>query len=121
MTDETCNSLSDSIPQNVYANDVFVDIGETEISLVFSDNFFVKGIKQSRPMVRVVLTHDNYIRMVDFWEKRAKLLRRAYKNRRPNLYSGDAEELRQAFDELYPPTDEDTAEESLETDTPGER
>ena len=103
----------DSRIQEVYANDVYVDIGESEISLLFSSGFNVNGVKQAKPSVRIILTHDTYMRMVSFLEKRAKLLRRVYMNRTPNLYAGDQEELRQAFNELYPRTEETQPEEQL--------
>ena len=97
----------------VYANDVYVDIGATEISLTFREDFDLGGEAVSRNRVRVVMTHDVFTRLVDFLEKRAKLFRRVYTNRPPNLYAGDMEELRMAFAELYPPSDGATSDEDV--------
>lgn len=112
MADEPDTDESETDVENFFANDVFVDIGESDISLLFSFNFLTRTGRKSRPGVRVVLSHDNYIRMADFIDKRAVLLRRAYMNRKPNLYSGDQEELRKAFDELYPPVQGDAPDET---------
>ncbi len=113
MADEVLVNPADPRIQDVYANDVYIEIGESDISLLFSYDFYSNGVKQAKPSVRIILTHDNYMRMSDFLEKRARLFRRAYMNRTPNLYSGNHEELRKAFDELYPQPEEKPAEEKL--------
>jgi hypothetical protein len=106
MADQPLIDAADPRIQDIYANDVFVEIGESEISLLFSHDFYANGSKTAKPSVRIILSHDSYMRMVEFWEKRAKLLRRVYMNRTPNLYAGDPEETRKAFAELYPPSDD---------------
>lgn len=110
MADQPLIDAADPRIQDIYANDVLVEVGELEISMIFSHDFYANGFKVAKPSVRIILSHDSYMRMVDFWEKRAKLLRRVYMNRTPNLYAGDPEETRKAFDELYPPSDSTTSE-----------
>lgn len=112
MADKSVEGTAIPDVPSVYVNDVYVDIGATEISLTFREDFNARGEAASKDRVRVVMTHDVYTRMVDFLERRAKLFRRAYMNRTPNLYAGDLEELRKAFSELYPPSDEAASDES---------
>ena len=111
--DESVQSPVDTLPitglvdptdptiRNVYANDMLVEIGEADISLLFSYSFWNKGDKVNKPSVRIVLTHTNFVKMVDFMQKRADLLHRAYSGVPPDLMSGDPGELESAFDELY--------------------
>lgn len=117
MADASKTDTVETDAPDIYANDVFVDIGPSDISLLFSFTALGRNSRLSKPGVRVILSHDNYMRMVDFLEKRAVLLRRAYMNRTPNLYAGDAEELRKAFDELYPPVDEPVRNETSVEET----
>jgi hypothetical protein len=111
MADEITVDVTDPQIQDVFANDVFVDIGESEISLLFSRSFYANGVRHSKPSVRIILSHDNYMRMIAFLEKRAKLLHRAYANRTPNLYAGNPDVLREAFAELAPAVEEDVSTE----------
>ena len=112
MADESSENAPHPDMPSVFVNDVYVDIGPSEIFLTFREDFNVRGESVSKDRVRVVMTHDVFTRMVDFLEKRAKLFRRAYMNRTPNLYAGDEEELRRAFAELYPLSDEPPSDES---------
>lgn len=112
MADESFENTPYSDLPSVFVNDVYVDIGASEIFLTFREDFNVRGESVSKDRIRVVMTHDVFARMVDFLEKRAKLFRRAYMNRTPNLYAGDEEELRKAFAELYPSLDEAATDES---------
>ncbi len=95
-------NVSDPEIKTVYANNNFFELGDTEVGLVFGYDFYDNGQKVSKPSVRVILSHDNFMRMMEFWEKRAKFLRRVYANRTPNTYSGDPREYRAALDELFP-------------------
>lgn len=106
MADESFVGTANLHVPVVYVNDVYASIGASEISLIFREDLNVHGEDTAKERVRVVMTHDVFVRMVDFLERRAKLFRRAYMNRTPNLYAGDAEELRKAFEELYPPSSE---------------
>jgi hypothetical protein len=112
MADKSFEGAAISDVPSVYVNDVYVDIGASEISLTFREDFHARGEPTTKERVRVVMTHDVYMRMVDFLERRAKLFRRAYMNRTPNLYAGDSEELGKAFSELYPPSDETASDEN---------
>ncbi len=112
MADESFVGTANPDVPVVYVNDVYVSIGASEISLIFREDLNVRGEDTAKERVRVVMTHDVFTRMVDFLEKRAKLFRRAYMNRTPNLYAGDAEELRKAFEELYPSSNEATSDQS---------
>ena len=89
---------SDPDIRDIFANDVFVDIGESEISLIFSYDFYANGVKKAKPSVRIILTHDNFVRMIEFLDKRVTLLRSIYGSRMPNLFLGDPEEIRKAFE-----------------------
>ena len=93
---------SDPRIQDVYANDTFVEIGNSEISIVFAQDYYDNGVKKAKPSVRVTFTHNSFMRMMDFWEQRAKFLRRVYADRAPHLYAGNTDELRRASEELYP-------------------
>lgn len=112
MADESVEDAPHTDIPSVFVNDVYVDIGASEIFLTFREDYNARGESISKDRVRVVMTHDVFTRMVDFLEKRAKLFRRAYINRTPNLYAGDEEELRKAFAELYPSLDEVATDES---------
>lgn len=56
------------------------------------------GFKPMCTSVRIILTHDNFVRMVEFLDKRVTLFRSIYGSRMPNLFTGDSEEIRKAFD-----------------------
>lgn len=38
--------------RDIFANDVFVDIGESEISMIFSYDFYANGVKIAKPSTR---------------------------------------------------------------------
>lgn len=118
MADESSVDRANPDVLSVYVNDVYVDINASDISLTFRDDFNTHGQSISKDRVRVIMTHDVFTRMVDFLERRAKLFRRAYMNRTPNLYAGDEDELRKAFNELYPPSVEAASDEAASDESP---
>ena len=93
--------VTDPSIQNVFANDVFVAIGESDISLLFSFSFWDGGSKVNKPSVRIILSHNNFTKIIDFMQKRAELLRTAYSGDPPDILSGDPNELRLAFERMY--------------------
>ncbi len=75
-------------PQQVLTfpvNIVHTDIGPSQISVLFGLTDPLYQLEKGMPSVRLVFTHDDFVRIMDYVNKRAIFLRQSYKGETPNL------------------------------------
>jgi hypothetical protein len=88
-------SLKQSPP--VYANASLVDLGHADISIAYSSTF---SDNSNFPGVRIVLTHENFMRNMEMLFPYYNLLKLIYGEHRPTLPAVDSEQYQQALEQI---------------------
>lgn len=81
---------------DAYVNTVHTDIGQSEISVLFGINDPLYQQETGKPIVRLVMTHDNFVKIMGFLNSRVDFLKHAYGGQTPSL-EDDPSRTRQAF------------------------
>ncbi len=88
---------------DVYANNVETIIGASEISLVFGHNIEPSGLV-AKPIVRVTLTHANFILIMKYLNKRVDLFDVLYSDRLitlDDIANTESDTVRKAFSKMF--------------------
>lgn len=80
-----------------YANYSHVHINMTDVYLYFGMLSPQGGVEAVSVDTRIVLTHDSFIKMMEFWSTRYAVLMSIYGDNPKSLNDYDAEKVRQAF------------------------
>jgi hypothetical protein len=106
VTDETpprgFNPYDLKIP-DFYVNNVDTIIGGSEISIVFGHNVDPSGYA-SKPIIRVTMTHANFLFMMEYLNKRVKMFSTLYRERLitlDDIANAERELTKKAFDDMY--------------------
>lgn len=95
------NPFTLDIP-DLYVNNADVLIGASEISLVFAHNIGGDN-SASNPLVRLTMTHYNFLMLMKYFNKRVEFLDSLYKDRLVTLNDvaiNEPESLQEAFEKM---------------------
>lgn len=100
--------LNDPSIETIYANTTHIIVGEGDITIhlgfqpIEGNNVPATGVK------RVVMTHDSFMRMMEFWAARYHLLESLYDGKPKTLRDIDNKIINAAFDKMLGRPEEGT-------------
>jgi hypothetical protein len=83
---------------DVYADDAYISIGNTNVSLIFTTT--LAAANRVKPSVRVFLSHGDFVNLMKIWETRRDLLAKAYDGAPMTLREMDNEKVSRLFEEM---------------------
>ncbi len=86
---------------DVYSNNSEIILGDSDVSVLFMQNLDIEG-RTRKGLVRVAMTHANFMSFVSYCNTRAKLLETAYGGRPTTLLSSSEQDanIRKAIDDM---------------------
>jgi len=98
--------------KTTYANFSHIHVNMTDVYLYFGMQSPSGGAENVEVDSRIVLTHDTFIRMMEFWSTRYSALVSIYGDNPRSLHDYDREKIRQAFAEFLGPQDAEDEQEN---------
>ena len=92
--------LEDTSVETVYANTSHVIVGEGDVTLYFGFQPIEGNNIPASNVKRVTMTHDSFMRMMEFWAARYRLLESLYDGRPRTLRDINSTVINAAFDKM---------------------
>lgn len=93
-------NLNNPDMKTTYSNFSHVHVNMSDIYLYFGMQSLDGGVEDISVNTRVVLTHDTFIKMMEFWSTRYSALVQIYGETPRSLHDFDRNKVRQAFAEF---------------------
>lgn len=94
-------NLEDTSIETVYSNTTHAVIGEGDISLYFGFQHIARNDVPAASVKRVVLTHESFMLMMEYWLKRYNFLQTLYGGKPKTLRDLDQDAIAAAFDVMH--------------------
>jgi hypothetical protein len=111
--------LDDPSIKTTYANTTHIIVGQGDVSITFGFQAIEARDNPATNLVRVVMTHDSFMRMMEFWATRYHFLNTLYGGKPKTLRDMDTEVVNAEFAKMLGTVGEEDKQDEPETGSSG--